>query len=203
MALRLKNHWFKTQSPKSAAQQASAIGFIIWRVSRQMLDQMRKAGFDIDIGPIYFAFMREVLVFLIQVADRQAYAALPAEERMQFTTALALRVADFVEENQGDMLAPLAPGEESHRNQFIDQFNALSSDYAEFGFGAQGPDFGSMRYLGSRITLLLPEKDRHWVGDQVIAIEAPEAAELIRRSMDGVFSKETEPRPRRKSMTGE
>lgn len=202
MALRLKNHWFKAQTPKSAAQQASAIGFIIWRVSRNMLDQMRKAGFDIDIGPTYFAFMREVLVFLVQVADRLAFAQLPAEERHQFTTALALRMADFVEENQGDLLGPLAPGADSHRNQFIDQFNALSSDYAEFGYGADGPDFGFMRYLGSRIMLLLPDKDQHWVGDQVIAIEAPEAAELIRRSMEGVFSTEAA-RPRRKTMSGE
>jgi hypothetical protein len=49
---------------------------------------------------------------------------------------------------------------------------------------------------------VLPEKDRRWVIDQVMAVEAPEAVAMLRKSMDGVFS--TGPRrPRRETMSGE
>ncbi|MCI1193035.1 hypothetical protein MOJ79_14420 [Calidifontimicrobium sp. SYSU G02091] len=200
MAMRLKTHWFKPEQPKSAEQRASAIAFIVWRVARQMLDRMRKAGFDIDVGPPYFAFLREVLVFLIQCADRIAYARQAGDERAAFTTALVLRTADFLEENEGDLLGPVAPGTASYRERFIDLFNEVAPHYAEFGYGDDGPDFGFRRYLGSRIEPLLPPKDRPWVLDQVMDIEAPEAVALVERGMAGVYS--TEKRARRASALG-
>ena len=62
--LRIKAHWFKAEQPKSPEQTASAMAFIAWRVAINMLKRMREAGFDIDAGPAYFGFVREVLVFL-------------------------------------------------------------------------------------------------------------------------------------------
>lgn len=200
MALRLKTEWFKPEQPKSAEQRASAIGFIVWRVARNMLDRMRKAGFDIDIGPPYFAFMREVLVFLVQCADRVAYAREPGPVRAAFTTALVLRIADFLEENESDLLGPAMAGEASYRDRFIELYNELSTHYADFAYGDDGPDFGFKRYLGSRIEPILPEKDRRWVLDQVMEVEVPEAVTLVERGMNGVFS--TQPRPRRASALG-
>lgn len=200
MAMRLKTHWFKPEQPKSPEQNAGAIGFIVWRVARNMLDRMRRAGFDIDVGVPYFAFMREVLAFLVQVADRIALARLDAASRTAFTTALVLRCADYLEENEADLLGPVAAGAPSYRERFIDLCNELAGHYAEFGFGDDGPDFGFRRYLGSRIEPLLPEKDRRWVLDQVMDIEVPEAVTLVTRGMDGVFS--TEKRPRRASALG-
>ena len=197
MAMRLKTHWFKPEQPKSAEQTASAIAFIVWRVARNMLDRMRKAGFDIEVGPPYFAFLREVLAFLVVVADRIAYARQAGEQRAAFTTALVLRTADFLEENEGDLLGPVAAGEPGYRDRFIDLFNELSAHYAEFEYRDDGPDFGFRRYLGSRIEPLLPEKDRRWVLDQVMDIEVPEAVTLVERGMSGVFS--TEKRVRRDS----
>lgn len=200
MAMRLKTHWFKPQQPKSPEQNAGAIGFIVWRVARNMLDRMRQAGFDIDVGVTYFAFMREVLVFLVQVADRIAYTRLDAQSRAAFTTALVLRCADHLDESEGDLLGAVEAGAPTYRERFIDLYNELSGHYAEFGFGDDGPDFGFRRYLGSRIEPLLPEKDRRWVLDQVMDIEVPEAVTLVTRGMDGVFS--TEQRPRRASALG-
>ncbi len=200
MAMRLKTHWFKPEQPKSAEQRASAIAFIVWRVARQMLERMRKAGFDIDVGPPYFAFMREVLVFLIQCADRIAYARQAGDERAAFTTALVLRTADFLEENEADLLGPAPDGTPSHRERFVDLFNEVAPHYAEFGYGDDGPDFGFRRYLGSRIEPLLPPKDRPWVLDQVMDIEVPEAVALVERGMAGVYS--TEKRARRASALG-
>jgi hypothetical protein len=202
MALRIKNQWFDSGRPKTPQENASAIAFIIWRVTQNMLKQMREAKFDIDVGPQYFAFMREVLVFLIQVVDRIAFERMPPEQRVEFTTAMVKRVAEILEESELEWLVPPAAGEQSRRNQFIDLCNEQADAYAEFGHGPDGPDFAFVRYLGSRVEAVLPEKDRHWVKDQMMAYEVPEALEMVRRGLDGVLS--TEPRPaRRASMSGE
>jgi hypothetical protein len=200
VALRLKTQWFKPAQPKSAEQRASAIAFIVWRVARNMLDRMRKAGFDIEVGPPYFAFMREVLVFLVQVADRIAYSRQPGEVRAAFTTALVLRIADLLDENESDLLGAAAAGEANYRDRFVDLYNELATHYAEFGYDDTGPDFCFRRYLGSRVEPVLPRKDRRWVLEQVIEIEVPEAVTLVESGMNGVFS--TQPRPRRNTARG-
>ena len=200
--MRIKSQWFKTDTPKTPQEAAGAMAFIVWRVAHNALTQMRSARFDIDIGAQYFAFMREWLVFLIQVVDRMAHERMGADERVAFTTALVLRVADHLAENENNLLGVPPPGEESHQGRFIDLFNLLSSHYADFGHSADGPDFAFMRYLGHRIEALMPKKDRYWVVDQVMAIEAPDAVEMLQRSLRGVLS--NEPRaPRRGGLSGD
>lgn len=205
MAIRIKSQWFQTGTPKTPQQTASAMAFIVWRVAQNMLKQMRSASFDIDVGPQYFAFMREVLVFLTQVLDRMAFERMQAGERVEFMTALVRRVAEVLEENEDNLLGMPGAGEPSHQAQFIDLFNGLSDHYADFGYGATGPDFAFVRYLGYRIEALMPKKDQNWVIDQIMAIEVPEALEMILRGMDGVLS--TEPRSprsaRRSGMSGD
>jgi hypothetical protein len=210
--LRIKSHWFKAGEPKSAEQNASAMAFIVWRVAHNMLKRMRGAQFDIDAGARYFAFMREVLVFLIAVVDRTAYRKMDAHTRSGFTTALVLHSADTLAGNETDLLGPCADGGR-YQDSFIDLVNEVSGHYAEFGADvapADGddafqPDFGFMRYLGSRLEPTLPAKDRHWVIDQVIAIEAPEAVDIVRSAMLDLLSRE--PREsrtsRRTSMSGD
>ena len=49
-----------------------------------------------------------------------------------------------------------------------------------------------MRYLGHRIEALMPEKDKRWVIDQIMATEVPEVIEMLQHAMQGALS--TEPR---------
>lgn len=208
-AMRIKSHWFKAGEPKSAEQQASAMAFIVWRVAHNMLKRMRGAHFDIDAGGPYFAFMREVLVFLIAVVDRTAYTKMDGPARNAFTTALVLHCADTLAGNETDLLGPRADGA-PYQDSFIDLVNELSPHYAEFGADPAGakteeaftPDFGFVRYLGSRLEPTLPPHDRRWVLDQVMAIEAPEAVDIVRSAILDLLS--TKPRKsRRTSMSGD
>ncbi len=200
--IRIKSHWFKSGADKTPQQTASAMAFIVWRVSQNMLKQMRTADFDIDVGPQYFAFMREVLVFLIQVVDRMAFERMPEATRGEFTPALVRRVAEILEDSENDLLGLPAATEESRRAQFIELFNTLSDEYAHFGHDADGPDFAFVRFLGSRVTALMIQKDKAWALDQIMAIEAPEAVAMLRSAMEGVLS--TEPRPaRRQGLSGD
>lgn len=204
-AMRIKSHWFKAGAPKSATEQAGAMAFIVWRVAQSMLKRMRGAQFDIDAGVPYFAFMREVLVFLIAVTDRIAHARLAPDARSEFTTALVRHVARTLQGNEDDLLGRPHAAAPSHADTFIDLVNEVTQHYAEFGadptvcdaMAGFEPDFAFVRYLGSRLEPTLPEKDRHWVIDQVMAAEAPEAVAIVQRSMRDLY--DAAPRPARRS----
>ena len=158
--MRLKSQWFKTDTPKTPQQAAGAMAFIVWRVAHNTLTQMRSAQFDIDIGPPYFAFMREWLVFLIQVTDRMAHARMARDERVAFTTALVQRVADHLADNENNLLGAPPPGAGQlpgplHRPVSTScrrtmPISAIGADEAR--------DFAFMRYLGSRIEALMPRE---------------------------------------------
>ena len=100
-----------------------------------------------------------------------------------------------MQENEETLLGAPPAGQPSHFERFIELFNELSDHYADFGFDAKGPDFAFVRYLGHRVERLMPQKDQRWVIDQMMAIEVPEALEILQSSMNGVLA--TEPRPPR------
>lgn len=202
--IRIKSQWFRDGASKTPQQTASAMAFIAWRVAQNMLKQMRSARFDIEVGPQYFAFTREVLVFLTQVLDRMAFERMGAEGRAEFITALVRRVAEVLQENEDGLLGAPPAGQPSHYNQFIDLFNELVDHYADFGYGPDGPDFAFVRYLGHRIEALMPEKDRRWVVDQIMATEVPEAVEILRGALQDVLSTEARvPRSARAATPGD
>ena len=108
--IRIKSQWFRSGAAKTPQQTASAMAFITWRVAQNMLKQMRSAHFDIEIGPQYFAFTREVLVFLTQVLDRMAFERMGPRQRGAFMTALVQRVAEILQENEDGLLGAPPPG---------------------------------------------------------------------------------------------
>jgi hypothetical protein len=186
------------------------MAFIVFRVAQNMLKRMRGADFDIDAGPPYFAFLREVLVFLGAVTDRIAHARLDDAARQEFTVALVRHMARTLQENEDRLLGPPPVGAPSHADTFIDLVNQLGQHYAEFGADPEAldpeagfePDFAFVRYLGSRLEPTLPEKDRRWVIEQVMAAEAPEAVAIVQRSMRDLWNAAPR-RPRRATMSGE
>jgi hypothetical protein len=199
---RLKMHWFRHGASRDAAQQASAAAFIVWRVARHTLDRTRHAGFAVEVGLPYFRFLREVLAFLVAVADRVAYARLAPAERVEFTAALVHHLARILRDSEDDLIGAAPPGQPSHADSFIELVNELAEHYAEFdadptipatdGFT---PGFAFLRYLGARLEPTLPPTDRRWILDQVMEVQAPEAVVMLQRSLRDLF----EPAPARAS----
>ena len=195
----IKSHWFKSHQ-KTPQEIAGALAFVIWRIGDNALKNTRNANFEIAIGTQYFSFLTEFLVFLIQVADRIAYRQLSAEDRLAFTSALANRVAETLAENQSRLMGNSI---EEYKQHFIDKLNQRAGEYAEFDYGSDGPEFAFTRYLGFSMREVMDEKDSNWVIDQMMSIAAPEAVEMVEKTMRDLF--ETEPgQPRsRKTVSGD
>ncbi|MFA6311165.1 MAG: hypothetical protein WCV99_22745 [Sterolibacterium sp.] len=202
MAIRIRSSFHSRGKPRSAATLASVIAMLAWKLAIDSIKRMREAKFDIDIGRAYFDFVCEYLAFLAHVADRIAYRDLDAARRAEFTRALALRLAEVVEDNADMLISDTPPG--SCRQHFLDLFNQAGADYAGFDYGDQGPApqlgggptpqlgggpaFGFRRCFASRIREVVPEKDQTWVYDQVMEIEVPEGVKALEKTLAGLFS---------------
>lgn len=189
--MRIKSNWFKAGREKSPQELAGAVAFIAWRIAENALKNMRRADFKVAVGAQYFAFLSEFLIFMVQVADRIAYARFAAEVRQAFTTELAKRIAETLADNQSRLLGG-ATGE--HKGGFIERLNQRAGEYAECEYGSDGPSFSFMRYLAHCMLDVVDEQDKSWVIDQMMAVEAPQAVEMVEKAMRGLL--ETEPKRR-------
>jgi len=199
MAIRLKTK-FHTKGQRSPATLASVVAVLAWKLAIESIKRMRKADYDIDIGRPYFDFVCEFLVFLALSADRIAYRELAEGERVEFTTGLAQNIARFVEENRIMLLSEAVPGES--QQHFLNLFNRRGGEYAEFGYDESGPDFGFKRFFAACLRDVLPEKDKLWVVDQAMDIEAPEALKMINKTLTGLFDPDQAHSQRRQDLRG-
>lgn len=197
MAIRIRSQ-FHTEGQRSAATLASVVGALSWKLAIDAIKRMREADYDIDIGRPYFDFVCEFMVFMAMAADRIAYMKLEPGKRVEFTSALAKRLAEFVEENNGMLLGRAEPG--ACRRHFIDLFNRRSGEYAEFDYGPEGPDFGFKRLFAACLREGLPEKDRLWAVDQVMDIEVPEALKALDKTLAGLFAGGSQPARRERAV---
>lgn len=185
--MRIKSQWFKSDREKTPQEIAGAMAFTIWRIADNALKNTRRANFEIAIGPQYFSFLTEFLVFLIQVTDRIAHRQLSAEARFAFTSTLANRVAETLTENQSRLMDDSIT---DHKQLFIDKLNQRAGEYADFNYGVDGPEFAFTRYLAFCMREVMDEKDVEWVIDQMMSIEAPEAVDMVEKTMKNLFAKE-------------
>ncbi len=202
MAVRIRSRFHAGGRPRSMAELASVVATLTWKLAIDGIKRMRQSDYDIDIGKPYFDFVCEYMVYLALAADRIAFRKLTAEQRVEFTSALAGRLAGVVEENNDMLLGAAAPGE--CQRHFVDVFNRRSGEYAEFDYGEAGPDFGFRRYFAACLQEVLPEKDRLWVIDQAMDVESPEALKAMEKTLAGLFSPDAGGgRRERSEMSGE
>lgn len=198
--MRIKSSWFKPGREHTPKDLAGALSFVIYRIADNALKNTRKAKFEIAVGPQYFAFLSEFLLFQIQVADRIAHRRLSAEARVTFTSTLANRVAETHAENESRLLEKdLA----TCKQRFIDRLNQRFDEYAEFGYGENGPDFSFTRYLAFCLEQVMDDKDSWWIIDQMMSIEAPEAVDMLDKTFRNLLEAEPRPARRRSAISGD
>lgn len=199
MAIRIKSK-FHAAGQRSTATLASVVAVLSWKLALQSIKSMRKADYDIDVGPPYFDYLCEFMIFLALAADRVAFRELDETQRAEFTTALAKRMAEIFEENHDRLLGAAVAGET--RRRFLETFNRRGIEYADFDYGEQGPDFGFKRCFAACLRDVLPEKDKLWVVDQAMDIEVPEALKSLEKTLAGLFCPEQAESQRRQDMRG-
>lgn len=183
--MRAKTRWHRGERNRSPEEIGDAVAFTAFRLAREMISSMRKAGFGIVPGRRYFTLLAEALAFAIQCACRVAWPRLDDAERYRFAAAVGRAAARHLAENEAEML-----GERSFddiEREFIAHLNGRFAEYAELGYGAAGPDFAFMRYFATLVAEIVPPEDARWVHDQVIAIEAPVAAATLARTVNGLL----------------
>ena len=202
MAVRIRSRFHAGGRARSMAELASVVAMLSWKLAVESIRRMRAAKFDIDLGRPYFDYVVETMALHAHYADRVAFEKLSAEQRAEFTSALAQRMAEAVEDNADMLLTASEPG--ACRRHFLEVFNVAGADYAEYSCDEKGPDFGFRRAYAARVREGMPEKDKDWVYDQVMEIEAPEGVQAIRKTLDGLFGGGEKPARRaREGLSGE
>lgn len=194
MAIRIRTSFHTGGKQRSMAELAGVVAMLAWKLAIDSIKRMREAEYDIDLGSAYFDFVCEFMVFLALAADRIAYRELTPEQRLEFTTALAQRIAAAIEDNRDMLLFDVAAGK-CHQH-VLDLFNQRGTEYADYDYTEQGPDFGFRRCFSACLKEVLPEKDQLWAVDQVMEIESPEAIKALEKTLAGLFHP-GEPKTRR------
>jgi hypothetical protein len=198
--LRIKSNWFKGGREHTPQEISDALAFVVSRIADNALKNTRKSKFEIEVGPQYFDFLAEFLLFLILSADRIAYIKLPAEDRLVFTGNLANRVAETYAENRSRLLDE---NQAYCKQSFIDLLNQRAGEYADFGYNENGPDYGFYRYLAFCIGEIMTEADSGWIIDQMISFEAPEAIQMVEKTLRGLYEAEPKQTRRRAATSGD
>lgn len=176
--MRIKTRWNKQDKARSIQDIASALGFTLWRIGQGALLNLENEGFQTDTQQQRMHVMQEFMTFLTHMVDRMAFERMDDEERAEFLTALARKLADYVQDNMRDIV-----GGGDHRAPFIDLLNRRMDEYSEFAVVDDEPSFQLLRYFGDRLSEVLGERQRKWVSTQVIDIEAPNALKTLRRAV--------------------
>lgn len=183
--MRIKTRWNNKDKARSIQEIASALGFSLWRIGQGALLNMENEGFQTDTQLQRVEVMQEFMSFLLHVVDRMSFDRMDDQERQEFVTALAKKIADYVQDNTRDIL-----GNGDHRSPFFERLNQRMDSYAEFAMVDEEPSFQMLRYFGDRMAEVLGERQRKWVSTQVIDIEAPNAIKTLKRAVASLVPKQ-------------
>ena len=180
--MHIKSRWNKRAKEQSLEDIAGALGFISWKIATNGVLELENKGYKTESNAHRLKIIEEFLAFLLQVADRLAYEQMENEDRQRFIIALAQHMATTFADNQRDIL-----GEgEDYRKEFIDLLNQRAEDYAELSFRDGEAGFDFRRYFGEQVAAVM--EDQHFVSQQVMDIEGPEAVKTFKKGMEGVFA---------------
>jgi len=180
--MRVKSKWSLKDRQRTITEIGGAMAFILWRIAQQGVLNLENEGFQTDTNAQRLDVMTEFLAFLVHLADRMTVEYFEGDERHEFITALAMRLADNMQENRTD-----AEGRGEYRKPFITILNGRANDYAEFLFVDNEPGFSFRRYLGEHVRQVMGEKDNQWITDQVMDVEVQELLKPLNKAVNDLL----------------
>lgn len=190
MALRIKSRWTEAAKEKLSDdllnENAQALAYIYWRLALDRAKNLHGEDFVYDTDEQRIYVIGEYLAMLVQMSDRIVYARLEDEDRQQFITTLAMRLADHMQDNATDLF-----GEGDYRKTFITMLNIRAEGYVETEYSIEdGPSYGFLHYFGSSVHKVLDEKhhDNKWVIDQIMDVDGPDTIKKASKALMDLFS---------------
>ena len=176
-----KTRWRK-KGARTIEERAGVIGANVWKIATEIFRHMEKEGFRFGSDLLVTAVLSELIAFLVQLADRAAYAKLSEADRAALLGSVAGHLATTMENNQLDLLGP---GE--YRKPFLDLLNARFEEYAGFEYSGGEPGYPCLRFFASRVSDTMAATDNKWVVEQIMDIEAPEMMRVMRKLLNEVL----------------
>jgi hypothetical protein len=174
-----KTRWRKKDAPRTLADRAGVIGANVWKISLEIFRHMEKEEFRFGSDRLVTDVMAEFIAFLIQLVDRAVYGRLSDADRAVLIGEAGRHLAATMENNQLDLLGP-----GTYRKPFIDLLNARCEEYAGFEYPGGEPGFPCLRFFATQVSDAMAGSGNKWVIEQIMDIEAPEMARLIRKLVD-------------------
>ncbi|MDH5425060.1 MAG: hypothetical protein OEY29_08715 [Gammaproteobacteria bacterium] len=189
--MRLKTKWANKNKERSLSELAGALGFTLWRITAKNLLNLENEDYQTETQSQRLNVMAEFAAFLVAVCDRIVAESFSDDERQEFIVALALKLADTMQENRED-----CEGRgHDYKQPFIDFLNQRMAEYAEHSFKDMEPGYGFKRHLGNSLTGVMGERHEKWLSAQVIEIEVPEAMGTLKRAMKSLLGIEFDATP--------
>jgi hypothetical protein len=186
----VKTRWRK-KGPRTLAERAGVIGANVWKIALEIFKHMEKEGFRFGSDRLVTDVLSECIAFLVQLVDRAVYGKLAEADRAALVSEVVRHLAATMENNQLDLFGP---GE--YRKPFIDLLNARFGEYAGFEYRDGEPGYPCLRCFATRVADAMAEGDNKWVVEQMMDIEAPEMARLVRKLVEQTAAAEPPSPPR-------
>ncbi len=185
--MRIISRWHG-ENEKELEEVAGAVAFNGWKLGRRTLNDMQQEQVQFESYSQGLDVLSEIMAFLIQIADRLVWERLEEEERQRFSHAMAMKAVETLIENRLEHDGPNA----DHRANAIALLNQRSSDYAEFGFGKDGPSYPFLRYLGARVGEIMGDAgpSNRWTADMMVDVYGPKLARELQKSLDSLLGLE-------------
>ncbi len=180
--MRVRSKWKAKGKARSVEDVATTLAFITWQIGGQGVLNLENEGFQTDDRRQRMAVIQEFMAFVLHLTDRLCYDELDQAKREEFIVAIARKLADHVYNNMREIGL-----EGDHRTPFIDLLNVRMADYAEMPFADGEPGFQMVRLFGDNVTRVMGERDKKWITDQIIAIQAPEALKTLKRALNDLL----------------
>ncbi|MCP5279899.1 MAG: hypothetical protein H6935_16315 [Thiobacillus sp.] len=185
--VRVRTSWFKQEGERPSHEVASVLASTVWRLADKAVENLSKADYDIVTPQRGFRIIGELACFLVHYGDRLVYGRVTEEKRAEIVTAIALRVAEIMEDNILDFTGGQKDPEYDYKQGFIDLLNTRMADYSVFEFPVDKASFQALRFLSLQIRDVMEDSDKSWIQDQLMDIEVPEMMGTVKKSVDGFY----------------
>ena len=179
LVTRTRDKWKNTTKPKSTADNAVALAYIMWQLALNGAKNLHAEDFRYDTDRQRLAVVEEYLAFLVHLSDRLMFGTSNEADRSDFVTTIAHAAARHVQRNKEEIL-----GRHDYRNPFLKMVNNRTQEYACYALTKDGPGYQMLKAIGANIqTIMGSDQTNKWVTGQVIEIDAPAMFDNLKKSL--------------------